>query len=75
MDEDNGREQYCVRCLGCRAVSARSGVPPQRLARRRRSAVLEATCLPAGRGRSPVYTRLDRGTTGAAIDFERDLAA
>ena len=37
--------------------------------------VLEATELPAGRGRSSVFTRLDCRRTGAAIEFEHDLAA
>ena len=75
MDEGDRREQYCVCCPGCRAVSNQSGVSPQRLARRRRSGFPKATCLPAELGRSPVYTRHDCWTTGAAIGFEHDLAA
>ncbi len=75
MDEGDGRAQSWVHCLGCRAVSAQSGVSPQRLARGLRSAVLEATQLPAGRGRCRVDTWHDCRRTGAAIEFERDLAA
>ena len=75
MDEGDDREQYWVGCVGCRAVSARSRVPSQRLASRRLSGVLKATELSAARGRCPVYTRLGCWTTGAAIGFERDLAA
>ena len=75
MDEDDDREQYWVGCVGFRAVSARSRVWPQRLARRLRRGVLEATERPARRRRSPVCTPLDCWVTGAAIEFERDLAA
>ncbi len=75
MHEDDDREQRGIRCVGCRAVSAQLGVSPQRLARRRRTGLLEAPYLPARRGRSPVYTRLRCWRTVAAIAFERDFAA
>ena len=75
MDEGDDREQYWVGCVGFRAVSVRSRVSPQRLVRRLRRGVLEATERSGGRRRCPVCTPLDCWVTGAAIAFERDLAA